>query len=114
MSTAPVAEIIRTDFSAMFEMTFQHLYGPGKYQHNWHHDYLARIVEQCLAGNHTRVIVALPPGHLKSTMMSVALPVFMLGRRPDAKIIAASYSSDLAENFSTQTCGQTRSSSMIR
>jgi hypothetical protein len=47
MSTAPVAEIIRTNFSAMFEMTFQHLYGPGKYQHNWHHDYLARVVEQC-------------------------------------------------------------------
>jgi len=103
MSTAPVAEIIRADFSAMFEMTFQHLYGHGKYQHNWHHDYLARVVEQCLAGNHTRVIVALPPGHLKSTMMSVALPAFMLGRRPETKIIAASYSSDLAENFSTQT-----------
>ena len=44
-----------------------------------------------------RLIINLPPRQLKSFIVSVALPAFILGMDPSAKIICISYSDDLAK-----------------
>src|SRR5262249_51719243 len=47
-----------------------------------------------------RLVFNLPPRSLKSFIVSVCLPAWLLGRNPGARIICASYSQDLAEKFS--------------
>jgi predicted phage terminase large subunit-like protein len=49
-----------------------------------------------------RLIVTLPPRHLKSFIVSVASPAWMLGHNPNEKIVVASYSQALAETHSTK------------
>lgn len=69
------------------------------YQVTWHGvllcDYLDRFVE----GDITRLIVLMPPRHSKSEHVSRRLPAYILGRFPNARIIAASYGADLASRM---------------
>ncbi len=48
------------------------------------------------AGKVTRLIVNLPPRHLKSIMVSVAFPAFLLGHEPRRRIFGISYAGDLS------------------
>ncbi len=73
---------------------------PGvAYQHNYHIEAIAYHLEQCRRGQITRLIITVPPRHLKSLCVSVAYPAFLLGHDPTRRIIAASYSSELSENL---------------
>ncbi len=54
-------------------------------------------------GKIKRLIITLPPRHLKSQLVSVAFPALLLGRNPSEKIVCASYSSGLADDFGRQT-----------
>src|SRR5262249_46300526 len=47
-----------------------------------------------------RLVLNQPPRTLKSFIVSVAFPAWLLGRDPSLKIICASYSEDLAYKFS--------------
>src|SRR5881227_1340099 len=47
-----------------------------------------------------RLVLNLPPRTLKSQIVSTCLPAWILGRKPEARIICASYSEDLAHKFS--------------
>ena len=51
---------------------------------------------QCLDGNIRRRLITVPPRHLKSICASVAFPAWALGHDPSLRIIAASYSTELA------------------
>ncbi|MEH6836338.1 phage terminase large subunit [Falsihalocynthiibacter arcticus] len=64
---------------------------------------LCHVLERVAAGDLLRVIITLPPRHLKSQVTSVAFPAWLLGRDPTEKIVCASYSAGLAEDFGRQT-----------
>ena len=66
------------------------------YQAGWHHELLAEYLDQYISGNIKRLIVTMPPRHGKSELVSRRLPAFILGKNPDATIIATSYTADLA------------------
>ena len=61
---------------------------------------MAHYLEFCVTGSGNRLIIAIGPRYLKSFCASVALPIWILGRDPTAKIICVSYSEDLASHFS--------------
>ena len=68
---------------------------------NWHIDALCYHVQQMVTGQTgKRLILNLPPRTLKSSIVSVALPAWLLGRNPSTRIICASYSDELATKFS--------------
>jgi predicted phage terminase large subunit-like protein len=67
---------------------------------NWHIMTMATYLERCVNGKTTRLIITIGPRYLKSFCASVALPIWILGRDPTAKIICVSYSDDLASHFS--------------
>src|SRR5262249_9995107 len=46
-----------------------------------------------------RLIITLPPRHLKSLLASVALPAWCLGHNPSAQILCVSYAQDLADKL---------------
>ena len=64
---------------------------------NWHIKAMCRLLERVDAGEFLRLIMEVPPRHLKSIATSVAFTAWLLGRNPGLKIIVASYSSELAE-----------------
>lgn len=66
---------------------------------NWHHRKLAQALDKFERGEIKRLIVTYPPRMGKSEQVSRRLPAYILGRNPRRKIIAASYSAELAESM---------------
>lgn len=64
---------------------------------------LCHALQRVVDGDLRRLIITLAPRHLKSQVVSVALPAWLLGRNPSEKIVCASYSGSLAEDFGRQT-----------
>lgn len=61
---------------------------------------LCHALERVARGEVQRLIIELPPRHLKSTIASVAFTAWLLGRDPTKRIVCISYSNDLAQSFS--------------
>ena len=51
-------------------------------------------------GRIRRLLISVPPRHLKSLLASVAFPVWCLGHDPSAQIVCANYAQNLADKLS--------------
>lgn len=71
----------------------------NNYKTAWHNEKLCQVLDEFAQGKIPRLMVFMPPRHGKSELGSRRLPAFLLGRDPDAEIIACSYSSGLAEKM---------------
>ncbi len=72
----------------------------GRYSHNWHIAAIAEYLHAAARGEITRLIINLPPRMLKSTMVSVAWPAWLLAQNPRQRIMVASYAQQLATKHS--------------
>jgi len=82
--------LVRSDFDAFVERCFRTL-NPGKQlSGNWHHKAIAYALECVRQGENNRQVVNLPPRSLKSLIVSVAFPAFVLGHDPSKRIIVIS------------------------
>lgn len=76
---------------------------------NWHHEYichkLQETVEDVLEGRPKKydLIITLPPGTLKSSLLSVLLPAYLHMRKPAFRFITTSFDQDLANDFGTKS-----------
>jgi predicted phage terminase large subunit-like protein len=64
-----------------------------------HHRRIADKLEAVERGEIDRLMIFMPPRHGKSELASRRFPAWYLGRNPNRQIIAASYNSDLANDF---------------
>ncbi|NSX83920.1 phage terminase large subunit, partial [Wolbachia endosymbiont of Atemnus politus] len=64
---------------------------------------IADRLEAASTGEVRRIIFNMPPRSMKSMCVSVAWPAWILGHRPTARIIVASYSQRLSEKHSLDT-----------
>ncbi len=64
-----------------------------------HHRLIAEKLEAVERGEIDRLMIFMPPRHGKSELASKRFPAWCLGRQPRRQIIAASYNSDLANDF---------------
>ena len=64
-----------------------------------HHRIIADKFNQIADGKLKRLIVCLPPRHSKSEFASTFFPAWMMGRRPNLKIIQATHTAELAVRF---------------
>lgn len=60
---------------------------------------IAEALEEVERGENDRLMIFMPPRHGKSELASKRFPAWCLGRNPKRQIIAASYNSDLANDF---------------
>ncbi len=90
---------LRNDLSAFIEGSFYQLNPDAQFLSNWHIEVIASELERCLRGETKRLIICVPPRSLKSHCASVAFPAWLLGHKPSAQIICASYGQDLADKF---------------
>jgi predicted phage terminase large subunit-like protein len=89
--------ILATDFRMFVEYVFG-LVRPGTpFKPNWHIDAMTHKVSQVASGEVKRLIITVPPRHLKSIIASVALPAWYLGHNPSERVVCISYNSDLAK-----------------
>jgi predicted phage terminase large subunit-like protein len=87
---------VRSDFKTFLRHAFTSLHPATAFLDNWHLDAIADRLEQGRRGRMPRLVVNMPPRHLKSFIVSVAWPAFLLGQDPSVKVICVSYSDDLA------------------
>ncbi len=64
-----------------------------------HHEQIAAKLEAVERGEIDRLMIFMPPRHGKSELASKRFPAWCLGKDPTRQIIAASYNSDLSNDF---------------
>jgi hypothetical protein len=69
---------------------------------SWYLEAICFQFEEVKAGRQRRLVITVPPRHLKSVTTSVAFVAWLLGHEPGTKIMVASYSQDLARLHSNQ------------
>ena len=64
-----------------------------------HHKKIADKFNRLAKGEIKRLIINMPPRHTKSEFASFLLPAWMVGRKPDLKIIQSTHTTELAIRF---------------
>ena len=64
-----------------------------------HHRVMGAKFERIREGSLKRLMVMMPPGCSKSLFCSVLLPAWLYGQRPSGRVLEASHSKDLVEDF---------------
>jgi predicted phage terminase large subunit-like protein len=93
--------ILRSDFYAFAQKSFEVLHPGSTLQTNWHLELVAVNLVDIMTGKELRLILNAPPRSLKSLLGSVAFPAFVLGHDPTRQIICVSYTQDLANDLSS-------------
>jgi predicted phage terminase large subunit-like protein len=102
MAPAPTktySEILRNDFCGFIHRSFLELNAGTKFEANWHIELLAAKLEEVRAGRCSRLIINVPPRHLKSHITTIAFPAWLLGHEPTKNIVSISYGQELADSF---------------
>ena len=94
-----LAAILRQDIRSFAVKCLQTTNPNTVYVKNWHHDALAYLLARCFRGHCTRALITMPPRELKTHFVSVSFCAYVLGHRPSAHVIVASYNRELAQEF---------------
>ena len=78
---------------------FTELHSGRTFSPAWHAEVLAAKLQGVGEGEVKRLIVNVPPRHLKSLAASVALPAWLLGHDPTLAIVNVTYAQDLSDKF---------------
>jgi predicted phage terminase large subunit-like protein len=99
LSPCEYGAILRSDLGYFAERCFAELNPQAAFLTNWHIEVIAAKLAAVHEGKIRRLIINLPPRHLKSLMASVAFPAWCLGLDPSAQILCVSYAQDLADKL---------------
>ena len=64
-----------------------------------HHRRIAKALDRVVTGECKRLMIAMPPRHGKSQMGSYLFPAYLMGKRPQSKLIVGSHTAELAQRF---------------
>ena len=99
LSLAEVRATVRKDFYSFLVRCFAELHAGRTFSPAWHAEVLAAKLQGVREGQVKRLVVNVPPRHLKSLAASVALPAWLLGHDPTLAIINVTYAQDLSDKF---------------
>jgi len=103
---------LATDLVAFLERVFREIESDKLLLHPYV-EFLCAELKRVAAGGERRLILNLPPRHLKSILVSVVFPAFLLGRDPRLRIAVVSHSQDFARKLALP-CHRTVSSHWYR
>src|SRR2546430_11531291 len=98
-------EILRLDLGYFTQLCFCELNPQAAFLPNWHIEVIAAKLAVVRAGRIRRLIINLPPRHLKSLIASIAFPAWCLGHDPSGQILCVSYAQDLADKLARDCRG---------
>lgn len=90
---------LRSDFYSFMLRCFLELNAGAAFLPNWHIELMAAKLQSVRDGRVQRLIVNIPPRHLKSLAASVALPAWLLGHDTTLAIINVTYGQELSDKF---------------
>lgn len=96
--TRALIALYRQRFYPFVLRAFDELFGEGVFSPNWAVRAMCAEIEHVILGGRKRLLITVPPRHLKSFITAVALPAWQLGRDPGHNTLVASYSGVLAED----------------
>jgi predicted phage terminase large subunit-like protein len=99
LTRAQYETLLRQDFATFAARCFQDLNPQTELAMNWHLEVIAAKLTAVREGKIRRLIINLPPRHLKSLMASIAFPAWCLGHDPSAQILCVSYAQDLSDKL---------------
>ncbi len=105
LARAQYAAFLRQDFATFAARCFHELNPQTELAMNWHLEVIAAKLTAVRQGRIKRLIINLPPRHLKSLMASIAFPAWCLGQDPSAQILCVSYAQDLADKLARDCRG---------
>ena len=88
--------LLRQNFYAFVQKVFATLHHSESFDPNWHVEAMCYRLQNIAEGGSDRLLITVPPRHLKSICTAVALPAWLLGRDPTRRVLVASYGQDLA------------------
>ena len=97
--------ILRSDLGYFAERCFCELNPQTAFLPNWHIEVIAAKLSAIARGKIQRLIINLPPRHLKSLIASIAFPAWCLGHDPSAQILCVSYAEELANKLARDCRG---------
>jgi hypothetical protein len=92
--------LLRRDLVSFAQLCFSELNPRTRFAMSWHIEIIAAKLTALRGGKIRRLVINLPPRHLKSLLASVAFPAWCLGHDPSAQILCVSYAQDLADKLS--------------
>src|SRR5439155_13787821 len=95
-----LADRLATDLSAFTKKAFQILYPGRKLVWSPHYDLLCEYLQLVKQRRILRLIINIPPRTLKSTLVTIAFPVWVWLTEPEHNFLTASYSLDLSTEHS--------------
>jgi len=105
LTRAEYEVLLRHDLATFAGRCFQDLNPQTCLAVNWHLEVIAAKLTAVREGRIRRLIINLPPRHLKSLMASIAFPAWCLGHDPTAQILCVSYAQDLADKLARDCRG---------
>src|SRR6201982_1501364 len=91
--------LLRLHFVRFWQRLFPELSPRTQFAMSWHIEIIAAKLTALRGGKIRRLIINLPPRHLKSLLASIAFPAWCLGHDPSAQILCVSYAQDLADKL---------------
>ena len=81
--------LLRRDFASFARRAFCELNPQTRFLFGWHFEIIAAKLAALFERKIRRLIINLPPRHLKSHLASVAFPAWCLGHDPSAQLLCA-------------------------
>src|SRR5438105_5876184 len=99
--------ILRSDLSFFAQRCFCELNPQAVFLTNWHIEIIAAKLAAVREGKIRRLIINLPPRHLKSLLASIAFPAWCLGHDPSAQTLCLRDPQDRADHVPRDRRGTT-------
>lgn len=96
-----VEALLRTNFHAFLGQVFRTLNPDTVLSKAPYLEAMAFELQEAAGNPGSRLLVTVPPRHLKSISAAVALPAFLLGRDPARKILVVFYGDELSREHAT-------------
>lgn len=96
-NTQAIAALCRYKFGAFAHKAFEVVEPGTHYEYNWHIHCINEHLEAMFNGEIKRLIINIPPRHLKSFLVARAYPAWVLGMKPEEKFIVTSYGYEVVE-----------------
>ena len=87
------AELCRRSLRLFVEKVWPIIEPDRAFSSNWHIDALCSELETIAAGSDSRTIVNVPPGTMKTLLISVMFPAWLWASKPGLRFLTASYGS---------------------
>lgn len=94
---------IKVSLLSFLRRGFHYLVSTNELFYGWYISFLLDIMHFLEIKKTKRVIICMPPRHLKSVIISTILPAWVMGRDSTKKVIVSSYGMHLAETLAIDT-----------